>query len=172
MENWANDDCDFQCMVCQRVCVDATELRRHMVNHSLDRPHECKLCGKTFTRRRELLRHENVHTGLKPHKCSICYKAFARKDKLARHVKIHSEERAPGRKMYCEICAVGFYKQNLYEDHLATHSAEQRAENGDEQNANGSVGESEEAISDDDIAKTSLLQLNQNPSITVTKNNR
>lgn len=177
-ESGSLDDSNLQCVLCRRVCADADEMQSHLANHALDRPHKCKLCTKAFTRRRELLRHENVHTGLKPHKCSICSKAFARKDKLARHVKIHTEEKVPGKKMYCEICAVGFYKQNLYEDHLARHefdeSVEGRGDSGDEQNGHlvGSGGESDEGNSEDESkeseGKGPLQQLSANPCITVT----
>lgn len=54
------------------------------------RLYSCSHCGKTFRRKSDLQRHSVVHTGERPHKCSICEKHFKQKCRLTEQIKIHT----------------------------------------------------------------------------------
>lgn len=47
----------------------------------------CDFCFAAYTTRSNLARHRLTHTGEKPHKCEYCEKAFTRTDLLAGHLK-------------------------------------------------------------------------------------
>ena len=53
------------------------------------RKFQCPECDKTFTALNSLKRHVRNHTGDKPFKCRVCSKTFTRKDYLSAHEMIH-----------------------------------------------------------------------------------
>ena len=51
----------------------------------------CEFCGKCFANKHLLKRHIVQHTGEKPYKCEFCEKAFTQKTNMTRHQKkVHS----------------------------------------------------------------------------------
>ena len=53
----------------------------------------CYLCGRRFSRSTNVRRHKLVHTGEKPYRCHICRKPFSRKDHLKSHLLCHEKEK-------------------------------------------------------------------------------
>jgi len=81
----------FACKVCNREFTQASNLRRHDLIHTGERPFDCETCNKKFSRLSDLRRHSLVHTGERPFLCMVCKEGFSQASVLQRHIKrIHS----------------------------------------------------------------------------------
>ncbi|KAK4300501.1 hypothetical protein Pmani_027284 [Petrolisthes manimaculis] len=104
------------CQICGRKCRSSSELQRHYMTHTGEKPfrcphcpysstlktnggggrksrarwgtvYQCPFCGKLFRDKTKWSRHCRVHTGDKPFVCGSCGKAFSRKDRLHAHLR-------------------------------------------------------------------------------------
>lgn len=96
---------------------EKSNLTKHMIIHSGERPHTCDVCDASFKQLGHLLKHVLVHKPDKPFKCNVCAKGFKRKGHLKEHMVIHSGDFP----FQCEFCQKKFrFKPNL-KVHMMQH---------------------------------------------------
>jgi len=130
---------DVVCSVCGKTFLNAVNLRRHFLNHSIikEKPHYCRTCDEWIRDATTFKNHQNQHQNRccktckvefstvsekenhdcqHPFKCETCKKIFRRKQQLEAHKLVHS-----GLKQYgCEHCGKLFKQMG----HLKAHVEE------------------------------------------------
>ena len=78
-------------------------------------------CGKTFKFKSEMNRHLIIHTGQRPFQCTFtgCTKTFKRSDALVNHMKVHSYQNP----LHCTVtgCSSQFTTKSALNYHLQKH---------------------------------------------------
>ena len=78
-----NNECD----ICGKVLSSSTNLLRHKMYHSAERPFVCEVCNKGFKDISNLKKHTLIHKRIFP--CYLCKKSFLRKSQLEVHLRRH-----------------------------------------------------------------------------------
>ncbi|KAH9512472.1 hypothetical protein Btru_038513 [Bulinus truncatus] len=86
--NWKNSICD----ICGKVLSTSTNLIRHKMYHSAERPYVCDVCNKGFKDACNLKKHTIIHKRIFP--CYLCKKSFLQKSLLALHLRRHETRTA------------------------------------------------------------------------------
>eukprot|EP00112_Aurelia_sp_Birch-Aquarium-sp1_P011286 Seg2372.6 transcript_id=Seg2372.6/GoldUCD/mRNA.D3Y31 product="Zinc finger protein 2" protein_id=Seg2372.6/GoldUCD/D3Y31 len=108
----------YQCDICSKRFVRASNVKVHSVTHTGNRQHECETCGKKFTQSGVLSRHKLIHSDTKPFKCEICGKEFRQKIGLTHHKLSHTESRP----YKCSQCDDAFKSRHAFARHVITHA--------------------------------------------------
>lgn len=119
MDNSANQDTQgprriLYCQYCPRVFYYLSDLERHSITHSQNKPHVCQLCGKAFKRSSHLERHKHIHTGQRNFVCQLCPRRFRESGELMRHQRVHTGEKP----FQCLICHMRFAERNTLRRHM------------------------------------------------------
>lgn len=54
--------------------------------------YRCTICGREVASRYNLKRHVMIHTGQKPHECELCHKRFREYSDVRKHKRVHDRE--------------------------------------------------------------------------------
>ncbi|KAI4464829.1 finger putative transcription factor family-related [Holotrichia oblita] len=112
------------CNICNKTFRFHSNLERHKLTHTGEKPYLCNICGKRFAQLSYLKIHSFIHTGEKPYKCEMCHKSFAASGTLVTHMRTHTGERPH----ICKICGKNFPQSGYLTSHIRTHTGEKPVE--------------------------------------------
>ncbi|XP_066970668.1 protein abrupt-like isoform X14 [Macrobrachium rosenbergii] len=83
----------YQCFACSYTTVLKTDLLKHHLVHTRERPHKCPFCPAAFSQKGNLKTHIRRHTGEKPFACTKCpYRATHKRSLEIHTINHHREE--------------------------------------------------------------------------------
>ena len=71
---------------CEKGFTRPSDLRKHRLVHTGEKPHKCEYCDCSFISSSNLNKHRRQHTGEKPYSCRVCLRKFTRSIGLRNHV--------------------------------------------------------------------------------------
>ena len=77
--------CDYK--PCNKTFFYLSDLQRHTLDHTGQRPFVCDNCGHSFKQKVALNGHAKIHTGEKPFSCTKCDATFRQSSHLVAHTK-------------------------------------------------------------------------------------
>ena len=77
------------CRFCHETFSCASQVERHELFHTGEKPYMCGNCGKSFAMKWNLDQHMRIHTGEKPYSCETCGKSYTSTYYLKRHQALH-----------------------------------------------------------------------------------
>ncbi|XP_028155630.1 gastrula zinc finger protein XlCGF57.1 isoform X2 [Diabrotica virgifera virgifera] len=110
----------YTCYVCNKSFAYPSFLAEHMKNHTGEKPHICNVCGKGFRQSGALHFHEKIHTGDKPFPCRVCKENFMSRSQLTIHLRSHTGEKP----FTCSTCNKSFASKTMLATHERIHTGE------------------------------------------------
>ncbi|XP_069181272.1 zinc finger protein with KRAB and SCAN domains 1-like [Procambarus clarkii] len=117
-----------QCPQCPKVFTSHGNMKRHMLVHSGDNPHECPECGekshecpecgRRFSHRGSMKRHRMVHVDERPFQCDECGKKIRDHGTIIQHMLLHLDEKPHE----CPECGNKFRHREHMKRHKMTHA--------------------------------------------------
>ena len=112
------------CTFCGKVCISASQLKKHILSHTGEKPFKCHICHKHFSQKSHATFHINtVHStgdSEKKFSCPECGKSFSSSGVLKKHKMWHFNERP----FQCELCPKSFVQKSHLKVHYAKHTGE------------------------------------------------
>ena len=79
----------FSCDQCNYSCVQANDIKKHILQHSGENPFACNQCSFSCRRTSRLKYHMLSHAGEKPFACKKCKNSCRQSHDLKTHMKTH-----------------------------------------------------------------------------------
>ncbi|XP_077390027.1 uncharacterized protein LOC144026850 [Festucalex cinctus] len=127
--NRREDSDNRRCYECKKTFSSRAGLKRHMMQHTGEKPYLCSLCDKRFSLKEYLNRHMTTHTGWN---CQVCGKTFTKRRAFSEHMITHTGEKpakshSDKKCIKCRVCGESFFKASDFVAHMETHAAEKPA---------------------------------------------
>uniref|UniRef100_A0A4W4DTX3 Zinc finger protein 865 n=1 Tax=Electrophorus electricus TaxID=8005 RepID=A0A4W4DTX3_ELEEL len=122
-ETIENPRARYLCNTCGRKFTRTSDVRRHQLTHTGERPFHCTQCAKTFQHAWDLTKHCRKFHGEATFSCRLCTGSFVNLRTLtAHHKKSHTSELPH----YCSICGEASSSAVALAAHRRTHSVTQQ----------------------------------------------
>lgn len=79
-------------IVCLIAFTQQSNMQRHQLTHTGEKPFRCKRCGRYFSQRVNLKKHIMGHLNTKPYSCKMCQKSFIQLTNFKRHLQCHIKD--------------------------------------------------------------------------------
>uniref|UniRef100_A0A8B9GM60 C2H2-type domain-containing protein n=1 Tax=Astyanax mexicanus TaxID=7994 RepID=A0A8B9GM60_ASTMX len=120
-ESPENPRARYICNTCGRKFTRTSDVRRHQLTHTGERPFHCTQCDKTFQHSWDLTKHCKKFHDEASFSCLLCSSSFLNLRVLtSHHKKCHTKEVLP---LYCSICGEVSPSVSALVEHRKMHSA-------------------------------------------------
>ncbi|XP_015911349.1 zinc finger protein 596 isoform X1 [Parasteatoda tepidariorum] len=120
----------YQCSMCSYSCHGRTDMKKHILTHTGERPHICHICGKGFVQKSVLYNDQALFYPMKStycnkvcnsYKCVLCSYTCVNIGNMKRHVIVHTGERP----YICNLCNKTFNQNSVSSQQSLYYSTRQ-----------------------------------------------
>ncbi|XP_062543094.1 zinc finger protein 431-like [Armigeres subalbatus] len=120
------------CKLCGKTFATKSNLEKHYIVHSNERPYKCDKCPSAYKTSTALSKHSFLHENLLPYECSYCEERFLTQAQYARHRVLNhntqmakfNQQKAIARSMPCAICSDVFSRSSDLQKHINDNHAD------------------------------------------------
>jgi KRAB domain-containing zinc finger protein len=109
---------NHSCTICKRTFLNGTNLKKHTLIHTGEKPFQCAVCGKRFIQHAALYSHKKSHVDHYEFECKLCDAKFKYRGLYKSHIINHTGVYP----YYCSICGQGSRSKPQLQRHMTTHS--------------------------------------------------